>query len=166
MPQSRKRKKTKRGSPTHSRVPFDASSLDQKMSEVLLDFLAPYREEVRDDRAMESLVALGVVTWNIALLPPDQREASLESFCGQMFPPRGLCLLSRVRHWFQRVAGRSRENIMVTESQDVVAFKQVAHELIQRKLRFYAHNRRFITDFHLQVTHDRAHLTVLSTLPS
>jgi hypothetical protein len=47
----------------------------------------------------------------------------------------------------------------------VVHFKQVAHELIGRKLRYYPHNHRFIMDYHLTLTKSGVHLSVVSTLP-
>lgn len=45
------------------------------MSEVLLEFLAPYRHEAQDDAALERLIALAVVAWNVSLLPESEQEA-------------------------------------------------------------------------------------------
>lgn len=136
------------------------------MSAVLLEFIEPYRDAVRDDAALENLIALGIVAWNVALLPPDKREESLNDFCAKLFRRNWKALLRRSGRWLRRLIGRRGEAAPEVEPSEVAEFKQVAHELIERKLRYYPHNRRFIMDYRLTITADNVHLSVVSTLPA
>jgi len=135
------------------------------MSAVLLEFIEPYRDEDLDDAVLENLIALGIVAWNVALLPPDKREESLNDCCAKLFRRRWLVRLADVGRWLRKFIGRRRAATLEVEPPVVADFKQVAHELIQRKLRSYPHNRRFIMDYQLTMTGDGVHLSVVSTLP-
>lgn len=136
------------------------------MSAVLLEFIEPCRDEALDDAAVENLIALGIVAWNVALLPPDKREESLNDFCAKLFRRNWKALLRRSGRWLRRLIGRRREAAPEVEPPEVAEFKQLTHELIGRKLRYYPHNRRFIMDYQLTITEDDVHLSVVSTLPA
>ncbi len=47
------------------------------MSEVLLDFIEPYRSFADTDEAVEKLVIIGITAWNVSMLPEDERDATI-----------------------------------------------------------------------------------------
>ena len=49
-----------------------------KMSKVLEEFIAPYREFADAEEAFRKLLVTAVVAWNTALFPAEEREAHLE----------------------------------------------------------------------------------------
>lgn len=49
-----------------------SSTGEAKMSEVLTDFIAPYRQEVDTEEAYQRLLELAVTAWNTALLPESE----------------------------------------------------------------------------------------------
>jgi len=49
-----------------------------KMSEVLLDFIEPYTEEAQSEDEFRSLITMGLVAWNTALLPEESHEQTLD----------------------------------------------------------------------------------------
>jgi len=135
------------------------------MSAVLLEFIEPYRDESLDDAVVETLIPLGIIAWNVALLPPDKREESLNEFCAKVFRRRWRTRLERIGDWLRILVRRRRDAALEVEPPEVADFKQMAYELIERKLRYYPHNRRFIMDYRLTITEDDVHLSVVSTLP-
>jgi hypothetical protein len=105
-----------------------------KMSEVLLDFVAPYMEAADSDEEVKKLVLLGLLAWNIALLPADVREESLPSLIAEAVPA------------------------------DVAAgFKEIIDHMIERKEKHFAENRRFVLAHHWTMTGKGPHLSVVST---
>ena len=50
----------------------------EKMSEVLEDFVEPYRDLADTDDAFRKLLNLGMLAWNAALMPEDQRRAMID----------------------------------------------------------------------------------------
>jgi hypothetical protein len=62
----------------------------EKMSKVLLDFVAPYTNPADSHEEFQRAVFLGLIGWNIALLPANVRKASRAGPCadGQAQPAR------------------------------------------------------------------------------
>jgi hypothetical protein len=110
----------------------------ERMSDVLDDFVAPYERSAETKEEYEKLLTLGITAWNAALLPEAERSRMLEDVLGKGLPglPKSL-------------------------QEDLRAF---INELIARKLTHFAANRRAIVDFTLQEAHDGYHLSVASTL--
>jgi hypothetical protein len=169
MPRSRHRKK-KTAQPRRGRRYIVDDELgilsppEEKMSGVVLEFLEPYRKFARDEAALEKLVALGVVAWNIALLPADEREAAVEKFAVAAFGLGRRTWLGRLRDWFGSRGGNanSASDLVVThEHRD---FKATIREMIERKLGVYPDNHRFIVDYRLTCDDEDVQLFVLSTL--
>ena len=105
-----------------------------KMSEVLLDFIEPYREDAESEGDLRSLLTMGIGAWNTALLPKAEQEDVINRVVAE--------------------GPIDRED----------NFRRLANELIARKEKYFAHCRRFIFGYELTVTREGPHLTVLSTL--
>ena len=156
------RKKRSRKKPKNRRYgQGDSDSLirsrqgaDQKMSEVLLDFIEPYRQFANTDEAMERLVVMGITAWNVSLLPEHKRDTMLTELAAAALSGGSLV---------RRIASRVRTAIF-GQSRDVADFKQIVYEMVERKLQHYAENRRFIANYKLSQTKDDIHLFVVSTL--
>lgn len=166
MPKSRQRKSSGRRRSSRRRGAVAAGGADQAMSAVILEFIEPYHDEDMEEGALENLVALAIVAWNVAILPTDKQEASLDDFCAKLFRRTWLGRLIDVGRWLRKLIGRPRAaSSPEVESPEVTEFKRMARELMQRKQRYYPHNHRFILDYRLTMTEDGPHLTVVSTLP-
>jgi hypothetical protein len=112
----------------------------ERMSDVLDDFVSPYADSAATKEEFETLLTLAITAWNAALLPEAERSQMLEEVLGKGLPgfPKSL-------------------------RKDLRAF---VDELIIRKLTHFAANRRAIVDFTLQETRAGYHLSVASTLES
>jgi hypothetical protein len=120
--------------PQHGLAVYDLPGV-AKMSEVLLDFVEPYRDLVGTDEALRKLLTVAMVAWNAALLPPSDREELIASTT-QAHPPE------------------MRED-----------YRAILEPLIQRKLAVFPANRRGIVNFDLSMGASGPHLLVTSTLP-
>jgi hypothetical protein len=110
----------------------------EKMSDVLEDFIEPYMGSVEDEDAHRKLLSLGVLAWNAALLPEDRRKAMIDDFVSKGFPPGSADLATKLR--------------------------SLVDSMVERKLAHFASNRRAIISFELKDTGRDFHLTVASTL--
>lgn len=107
----------------------------EKMSVVLERFIHPYVVEFGDTRdAYHRLVAVAVVAWNATIMAPERREQMLEKVA-QTFP-------ADLRQDYRIIVG----------------------DLMQRKTRHFARNRRLIVDYEIIDQADQYHLAVVSTL--
>lgn len=92
----------------------------RKLSEELLELVAPYREEAETDEAIARLIALGALAWNLALLPPDAEERAM------------------------------REQVEATlRGGEAAAARALLGELIARKRRHFADDRRRIVSYQI-----------------
>lgn len=123
--------------PSGTKVVYEPPG-QEKMSEVLDDFVAPYSDLADTEDAYRKLLNLAVLAWNAALLPEDQRRAIIEETVDAGFP---------------RASGPAR-----------AAAREFLETLIRRKLEHFAGNRRAILSFTLTETGDGYHLSVASTL--
>ena len=104
-----------------------------KMSEVLLDFIEPYTEEAQSEDEFRSLITMGLVAWNTALLPEEIREQTLDRLIDEA----------------------------VRDGAD--DFRQVVYEMIERKQRGFAQIKRLMLKYDLTVSEKGCHLSVIST---
>lgn len=108
----------------------------EKMSEVLYEFLEPYLDQWNTVEEFRRLVAIGAVAWNAGLLRGAKREDCL----------------------------RRAESLAAPEGRVFLA--GVLHTLVQRKLTRFADNTWTIIDYRVTEQPDGSpHLTVVSTLP-
>jgi hypothetical protein len=106
-----------------------------KMSEVLLDFVEPYRQFAPTVEALRRLLTVAMVAWNAALLPPSKRDELIQS-TAKAHPPE------------------AREDYLA-----------ILEPLIQRKLAVFPNCCRAVLSFDLSMGPSGPHLQVLSTLP-
>ena len=106
---------------------------EEKMSAVLLDFVAPYTARAESDEEFRMAIEMGLVAWNIALLPADFREERLDQLL---------------------------EDALPTGAQE---FREFVDEMIERKEKYFADCQRLILAHHLTMTRQRRHLSVVST---
>jgi hypothetical protein len=109
-----------------------------KMSEVLEDFVEPYREEAQTKNAIIRLLTLGTIAWNTALFPKPERQGMIDKMITD-----------------DLVEGDKK---LKAEIQDLI------EELIARKNRYFSEHKRMIVDFELKDEGSGYHLSVASTL--
>src|SRR5579875_3884268 len=61
----------------------------EKMSEVLEDLVEPYRGMALDAESFRRLLSLGVLAWNVALLPEDERWSTIDKMVDDLLPGAG-----------------------------------------------------------------------------
>jgi hypothetical protein len=108
-----------------------------KMSDVLSEFIEPYRESTPDTAdAMRKLITTASIAWNTALLPAEERAGKLQKLIAAL--PEDI-----------------RED-----------FTGVIDDMIERKEKYFAHYDRMILDFELtdQGGGDY-HISVMATMP-
>jgi hypothetical protein len=106
-----------------------------KMSDVLMDFVAPFEDSWQTPDELRKLLTVAVIAWNAAIAPLE----------------KGLDLLHDTA---ETVPPHLRAD-----------FAGLVVELIRRKLQYFADNRRFVLDFKLIPLPDgEPYLTVMSTL--
>ena len=130
------KRKVQSGTPFGNRkVVFQASS-GEKMSETLLAFLEPFQKDATTQDAFERLVAVGATAWNAALFPQDKRKA----------------LIDEISKAIEESAGKEGAEV----------YRDLINELIKRKERYFANNKRLIASY--EVTGDKGnfHLAVAS----
>ena len=113
----------------------------EKMSEVLEDFVKPYLKIAHfSETALRKLYGMGMLAWNAALMPEAKRQEMIAKFM--------------------------QLSLSETSETDRMAFLEMLKTLIQRKERFFAANRRAILSFAITVVGpEDYHINVASTLP-
>jgi hypothetical protein len=162
MPRSKHRKKPARIKPAGRRAsPLVIPADEQKMSEVLRKFIEPYVELTHDDDSLEWLIAVGAMAWNLALLPEEEREKTLDEIAREIFRKKWR---SRLSNWLLNAIGSDHGVKDEPEPEEAQEFKVFMLGLVHRKLRYFGRNRRYILNFTAKVYEDGIDLTVMSTL--
>jgi hypothetical protein len=110
---------------------------EEKMSAVVLNFIAPYRELATSKATYEKLVSLALVAWNASLMEGAERQALIDK-------ARETILSSAGNKWAKDL-------------------DQMLTMLIKRKERYFADNTRMIIDFCVSETKDEFRLAIIST---
>lgn len=129
-----KRKLNSSSLPPHKIVVEPAGHV--KMSDVLSDFVAPYRDYAETMQAYRRLLTLAVAAWNAALFPETKQQEVVDEVLSHL-------------------PGETRLKSDV---------KALLYELIERKVRFFPQYERAIISFELTETRNGYHLSVASTL--
>jgi hypothetical protein len=112
-----------------------------KMSEKLMKFIRPYLHTTESYEDRLCLFDMAVLAWNLAILPSAKREEFLTSYLAEQVNPL------------------DREALEM-----FVDFRDLLTELIQRKLKLFGKEKRFIDDFQLIEDDDELRVMVTSSL--
>jgi len=111
-------------------------SLGEKMSEVLLAFIEPYKRFATTKGAYEGMILAGIIAWNAALISEGKREDFLNDMINNSFSS--------------------------LNSEGIHTFRTIVHELIKRKESLFPEDRRFIIGYELSELGEDYHLSVAS----
>ena len=106
----------------------------EKMSGVLLDFLDPLLERCETQDEFENLINFGITAWNATFMSPDELKECVDQALGD---------LPFLKRWRAKAALK---------------------KMMRRKEQYFAENRRIILDYHLRMTKDGPHVSVVSTI--
>jgi len=115
-----------------------APSGQVRMSDVLADFVEPYRQSADTEEAYRKLLTLAVMAWNTALLPEKAQHAMVDRVLDEGLP--------------------------TAPPELKTGLKEIVHRLMARKKVYFSENKRTIIDFELTDTGRGYHLAVASTL--
>ncbi|CCI06216.1 Genome sequencing data, contig C288 [Microcystis aeruginosa PCC 7941] len=108
------------------------------MSEVLEDFIEPYRKSNETKGSMRTLLTIGIIAWNLALSPESKRQEMID-----------------------RVFNK---DLLKGDKRLKADIQGLIDELIARKNRYFSENKRMIVDFELKELGSEYHLSVASSL--
>jgi hypothetical protein len=109
-----------------------------KLSEVLREFVEPYRKFTDTKEKYQTLLRLGVIAWNTSFFPEKEQQGTI-----------------------QRVIDKE----MPTGTEEMKnELKEILHTLIVRKKAHFSEYKRKIIDFDLIDRGKKYHLTVTSSL--
>ncbi len=129
----RKRRRLTQGLPGDTLV-IHTPPGELKMSEVLEEFIEPFKGQWQTEEDLNKLLGVAVIAWNAALLPEGEREEFIEQT-------------------LQSAPAEVRADLHT-----------ILMELIRRKLALFADIQRSIIDYELTWRPTGPHLNVLSTL--
>jgi hypothetical protein len=139
LDKKRRRRELKKKLAPPSFLPPDAEIFygprgGRKMSQILLEFVEPYRDSATTEESLQKLLTVAMIAWNAAMLSPSER---------------------------QRLIQKTAETLPAEVRGDLQA---ILESLIARKEKHFSHCRRSILSFELTMRSAGPHLTVLSTL--
>ncbi len=109
----------------------------EKMSAVIVKFVEPYQHIAHSKKAYEHLIVLAMVAWNATILEGEAR---------------------------QRLIDGVKETILSEGDEDGrQELDNVLTQLMQRKERYFADNKRLILDYRVSESKHEYHLAVNST---
>lgn len=109
----------------------------EKMSTVLEEFVKPFLADTEDFEDIRGLYGLAVAAWNTALLPLEKQQAELDASISRMRPESAAAIR---------------------------AHRDLLNQLIRRKQKDFASNRRAIIGFEVYRTGKHYQINVVSTL--
>jgi thymidine phosphorylase len=109
-----------------------------KMSEVLESFVEPYLDAAQNQSQREKLFSIATIAWNLALLSGGDRSSLIDKMI--------------------QAGIKSNDRLAQQDTREII------NEMIIRKQKFFADNKRYIIDFQLQDAGSQFHLSVASTL--
>ena len=109
-----------------------------KMSEVLIEYIEPFLAGTENYQEYSNFLKIAVMSWNMALVSEEKGQELLKT----LFP------------------GNSSDPEEIEDEKEV---QRIVKKLIKRKLKFFAEEKRFITDFKLTQNSGRFHISVASS---
>jgi len=107
-----------------------------KMSDVIEEFMEPYRGLAHNLQEYKNLLALVILAWNASFFDEAKREEMFAQMTGSQ--------------------------ILLQENQE--EFRKFFNELLERKQRYFADNHRKIVEFDVKDLGDEFYFSVASTL--
>ena len=107
---------------------------DKKMSQVLIEFIEPYADDVDTDESFKKLVTIAIVAWNASLLPDKDREDLID------------------------------KTITILQPELRQEMKGILEGMIRRKEAHFSLIRRMIIDYEIEKSTKGWHVIVASTL--
>jgi len=111
-------------------------NVGEKMSDVLENFMEPYRQYADSLTEYQRLIATAIIAWNASLVKGKERKKMLEEMISALAPDGD----KQTRDDFFAIVG----------------------DMIKRKERYFADNRRSIVHFEVRETKKGFHLSVAS----
>jgi thermostable 8-oxoguanine DNA glycosylase len=112
-------------------------SSQEKMSEVIEQFIEPYKDSATTPEDYGKLIGLAILAWNASLLEGAERQAMLDQMMN---------------------------TLSANDKEARKALKEVLDEMMKRKAQYFSENKRIIVDYQLSETQKGIHLSVASTL--
>lgn len=134
-----------------------AGAGDYKLSEALVELVAPSMREGSSLQERQSLFMVATIAWNIAIYPPKERGHQILKVVGGL-PDMPANLEERIA---EALEGKAQADDVHAEKLQLMEF---LIGLIARKDELYPHDRRLIGDVELTEADGRFNLTVASTL--
>lgn len=111
---------------------------DAKISATFLRFIEPYQGVTKSRQQFESLVAIGVMAWNVSLFEGAQRQK----------------MLAEIAQTLKSETGSSAQEEMFILLKDFIC----------RKEHFFAHDRRLIVSYQVdELNRGQYHLSMIAT---
>ena len=104
----------------------------------MIEYIEPYIEDTDTYEERANLLEISVMSWNMALVSEEERQELLKT----LFP------------------GDSSDPEEIEDEREV---QRLIKKLIKRKLKFFAEEKRLITDFKLTQNSGRFHISVASS---
>jgi len=120
----------------HARI-VERPAGESEISAVFSEFLEPFRHYATNHAAYIKLVGLGVSAWNAALLPEEAQFEFINKILPTLFTD-------------------------MTEAQRADMYSLIG-SMVQRKRQFFANDRRYIVQFHIEDTGGGYKLMMAST---
>lgn len=112
----------------------------EKMSDVLQEFIAPYRKHIKNVQNYRELLTMAVAAWNSSLVNNGERQELINELLND---------------------DRFKDDLEL--QQDI---KKIFNDLVARKKKYFSNNKRLITNFQLKsIDNNECHLSVASNLP-
>ncbi len=111
---------------------------EAKMSAVVTELIAPYRQMAINRASYTNLVASACIAWNTANLPEEEQLANISEALDEL----------------PNMADELRPEVT-----------RLILELVKRKTALFPDNHRIIVDFKITETKDNYHLGIASTMP-
>ena len=110
---------------------------EEKLSLAIFQLVEPYKSEADNIQAFTGLITLAVMVWNVSILKGDEQKKMMKKI-------KAMLLDDSSQEWEQPL-------------------EQIVTQLIRRKKRYFAHDKRFIIDYEITESRDEFNLAVVST---
>ena len=133
------KQKVRQGSSSDKLVIVDSPE-NEKMSDVLQEFIAPYSKHIKNVQNYRDLLTMAVAAWNSCLVSHGERQELINALLND---------------------DKFKDDPEL--QQDI---KKIFNDLVARKKKYFSNNKRLITNFQLKsIDNNECHLAVASSLP-